>query len=222
MGTGSEMSKKPEYGTGTRTSTFDWDGDEKIMAAYLDPDHPFNPWDTSDSTDAINSQLRYLVHICRRFLLLRGQKEIRTLKTKQFVWKKFMSGEFEGRNYIEVDLPWDKTCNASLSYTKTRELQKDYQKPILMEDPINPLDEYTFVTFMFNAFEPDQEYVFCYPASEAQKKQFKEAGLPYLYNKNKVIGEKETVKRSLQSHAASQTGNGALTTETASLLSPSW
>ena len=84
------MSKDPEYGTGTKTSTFDWDGDEKIEAAYLDPDHPFNPWDTSDSTDAINSRMRYLVHICGRFLLLRGQKEIRTLKTKQFVWKKFM------------------------------------------------------------------------------------------------------------------------------------
>ena len=100
-----------------------------------------------------------------------------------------MTGPFAGRNYIEVDLPWDKTCKPSLSNTKTRELQKNYQKPIIMEDPTDSLDPHTFLTFMFNSFEPDQEYVFCYPASEAQKKQFKEAGLPYLYNKNKVIGE---------------------------------
>ena len=76
-------------------------------------------------------------------------KEIRMLRTDQFEWKTFMSGPFEGRNYIEVDLPWDKTCKASLSNTNMRILQKDYQKPILIEDPTNPLDEYTFLTFMF-------------------------------------------------------------------------
>jgi hypothetical protein len=88
-----------------------------------------------------------------------------------------------------VDLPWDKTCKPSLSNTKTRELQKDYQKPVIVEDPTDPLDAYTFLTFMFGTFEPDQKNLFCYPASSEQRKKIAEAGLPYLYNKKKPIGE---------------------------------
>jgi hypothetical protein len=120
---------------------------------------------------------------------LRGSKEIRNLRTDQFEWKTFTTGPFDGRNYIEVDLPWDKTCQPSFSNTKTREQQKDYEKPIIIEDPSDPLDPYTFVTFMFGTFEPDQKNLFCYPASSEQRKKFAEAGLPYLYNKKKPIGE---------------------------------
>lgn len=185
-----EMKKDPKFGTGVKTSTFDYDGDEKLLAAYRDPNNPFNPWDTSDSTDAVNSCLRYLVFICGRIMMLRGSKEIRSLRTEQFEWKTFTTGPFEGRNYIEVNTnPWDKSCQPSFSNTKTREQQKDYEKPIIIEDPTDPLDKYTFLTFMFSTFEPDQEALFCYPASNEQKKRFSEAGVPYLYNKNKVIGE---------------------------------
>jgi hypothetical protein len=184
-----EIGKDPKYGTGVKTSSFDWNGDEKLRAAYLDPNHPFNPWDTSDSSDAVKSRLRYLVHICGRVLILRGSKEIRNLQTDQFEWKTFMTGPFTGRNYAEVDLPWDKTCKPSLSNTKTREQQKDYQKPVIVEDPTDPLDPYTFLLFMFSTFEPDQKNLFCYPASSEQRKKFAAAGLPYLYNKNRAIGE---------------------------------
>jgi len=134
--------------------------------------------------------LRYLVHICGRAILLRGNKEIRELKTEQFEWKTFTTGPFEGRNYIEVDNnPWDKTCQPSLTSTKTREQQKDYVKLIIIEDPMDPLHKYTFIMFMFTTFEPDQKNLFCYPACGEQKKRFKAEGLPCLYNKNKVIGE---------------------------------
>jgi len=134
----------------------------------LDPNHPFNPWDTSDSSDAVKSRLRYLVHICGRVLILRGSKEIRNLQT-EFQWKTFLTGPFEGRNYIEVDPhSWDKTCKPSLSNTKTREQQKDYQKPVIVEDPTDPLDPYTFLLFMFSTFEPDRKNLFCYPAWQSE------------------------------------------------------
>ena len=134
-----EMKKDPKFGTGVKTSTFDYDGDKKLLAAYRDPDNPFNPWDTSDSTDAVNSRLRYLVFICGRIMMLRGSKEIRSLRTEQFEWKTFTTGPFEGRNYIQVNTnPWDKMCQPSLTSTKTREQQKDYINLIIIEDPMDP------------------------------------------------------------------------------------
>jgi len=50
----SEMKKDGKFGTGVKTSTFDDHGDEKLLAAYLDPKNPFNPWDISDSTDMLS------------------------------------------------------------------------------------------------------------------------------------------------------------------------
>ena len=150
-----EMAKDPKYGTGVNTSTFDYNGDEKLRDSYLDPNHPFNPWDTSDSSDAVKSRMRFLVHVCGRHLKLRGSKEIRNLRTDQFEWKTFTTGPFDGRNYIEVDLLRDKTCQPSLTNTKTWEQQKDYVKPIIIEDFTDPLNPYTFLTFMFGTFELD-------------------------------------------------------------------
>ena len=183
-----EIVKDSSYGTGKKTSTFDWEGDAKIEIAYLDPKHPFNPWDTSDSSAGYDSRMWYLVFICGRYFLLRGEKEIAELNVDQFSWHKFTTGENAGKNYVQLNVPWDKTNRLSLKNTNVRALQKNYSPPILIENPDDPLCQYTFVTFMFSLFEPGQKRVFCYPTSKEQKKAFQAAGLPYLYNKNQPIG----------------------------------
>jgi len=119
---------------------------------------------------------------------LRGEKEIAELNVDQFSWHQCTTGEHKGRNYLQLNIMWDKTNKLSLKNTNVRALQKNYTPPILIEDLNDPLCQYSFVTFLFSLFEPGQKRVFCYPASKEQKKAFQAANLPYLYNKNQPMG----------------------------------
>ncbi len=178
------MKQDPTYATGVGTSTFDYEADRKIRDAYKGG--KWDPFSTSDGNSAYDHRKQYLVFVLGRYWLLRGRKELSSLKWSQI---KFCEVHENGKlvKYIEIVQTFDKGNPLKLSNTTPRNLQDC--APRIYPNPKDPLCPYKFLTFYRSLCTPTQERVFCAKASIAQMKEYRANNLPYLYNEKKPVGE---------------------------------
>jgi hypothetical protein len=123
-----QMEKDDKFGTGIGTAQINYDADQKNRSAFADS--KFNPFSTSDGKSAYLDRFRYLIFVLGRYVMLRGRKEVASLKWKQV---KFCETHIENgvvEKYVEIVLDWDKGNPLKLTNTKARSLDKSAAAPL--------------------------------------------------------------------------------------------
>ncbi len=178
------MKVDPTYATRVGTSTFDYEVDRKIRDKYNEGN--WDPFSTSDGSTAYDHRHQYLVFVLGRYWLLRGRKELSSLKWSQIKFCEVYENN-KLKKYIEIFHTFDKGNQLKLSNTTPRNLEDG--TPRMYPNPNDPLSPYKFLTFYRSICTPTQVRVFFGKASSTQMKEFRSKNLPYLYNEKQPIRE---------------------------------
>ena len=148
-----------DYGTNKKKAKFDDDGDNKIRNAIMEK--KLNPLEN------YYDMVKIMVFICGRYFLLRGGKEIASLRWEQFKFGTYEKGPDAGKSYVCLTLDTSKTYNKfKIDTVLKSKSELSYYVRDNPDDLVNPVE---FIKTFRSYCPPEQENFFCCEQGEILK-----------------------------------------------------